>query len=392
MPGAEAGEFIHMQLGAEADGARTRQTPFALNGGPTPSEPPAPIGGPIGRLFRPPSHVLVACMPKSGSTFLCDIIAGLPGFRQVDLSPAYGRRQQELDEACLKRSDRFSYVSHNHVQYSDWTGGLCRTYGVTPIVLVRDLLDVTVSLRDHVRNEGPVSPVFFADRRHRELDDTTLERMIVRLALPWYVNFYMSWRQSPDAMLVDYRELTTDPATVAGRVLAFCGAKTSAAAIETAIASVRQAGESRLNVGVSGRGRKLRPEAARAILELLEFYPEAAADPYVRAQTAQARALLSPSQQIASRPVVASRPAKVHPLRRWWWRNGQKLLMRGLVPAAVASLALLYFVWPSDLLPDRSRYGYLDDFLLILLSGVAAGRLTMHKVRGPGRRRTPRAS
>src|SRR5579862_7683714 len=176
MPGADAGEFIHAQSGAGVAGARPRKVGFRLDAAVMRAASAKVSGGSIRRLFRPRSHVLVACMPKSGSTFLCDIIAGLPGFRQVDLSPAYGRRQQELDEACLKRVNRFDYVSHNHVQYSDWTGALCRAYGVTPIVLVRDLFDVTVSLRDHIRNEGPVSPVFFADGPHRDLDDETLER------------------------------------------------------------------------------------------------------------------------------------------------------------------------------------------------------------------------
>src|SRR5215469_9190289 len=155
------------------------------------------------RPFAGSTHVLVACMAKSGSTFLTDVIAELPGFRRALLVPAQGRRAQELDEACLQAVDRCDYVAQNHVPYSDWTGELCAEYGVAPVVLVRDLLDVVVSLRDHLRQQGPVSPIFFAEPHHASLDDDALALMIVRLALPWYLNFYMSWRQAPDALLVD---------------------------------------------------------------------------------------------------------------------------------------------------------------------------------------------
>src|SRR5262249_25059956 len=134
------------------------------------------------------------------STFLADVIAELPGFRRATLMPAFGRREQELDETCLRAFDRFAYVAQNHVRYSDWTGQLCADYGLTPIVLVRSLLDAVVSLRDHLRRESSVVPSLVAEPHHAAMSDAQLERMIARLALPWYLGFYMSWRRSPDAL------------------------------------------------------------------------------------------------------------------------------------------------------------------------------------------------
>ena len=98
-----------------------------------------------------PVHVLIACMPKSGSTFLADVISQCPGFRRAILTPSAGRREQEIDEQLLRKHGKVSYVAQHHVRNSEWTSEMCRTYGVTPIVLVRSLQDVVVSLRDHMR-------------------------------------------------------------------------------------------------------------------------------------------------------------------------------------------------------------------------------------------------
>ena len=60
--------------------------------------------------------------------------------------------------------------------------------------------------------------------------------------------------------------------------------------------------------------------------------------------------------------------------------------MRGLIPVVLGAAAVLYWLWPYDLIPDASRYGYIDDGIFTLSLGVLAGRLTMHKPRPPRRR------
>ena len=55
-------------------------------------------------------HVLIACMPKSGSTFLAIALAAYVGTRKR-LIPTYGHREQELCELRLIRYNMRSYVS-----------------------------------------------------------------------------------------------------------------------------------------------------------------------------------------------------------------------------------------------------------------------------------------
>jgi Sulfotransferase domain/Protein of unknown function (DUF1232) len=328
---------------------------------------------------RPTAHILIACMPKSGSSLLSGVIARLPGYRRVQLIPDYDRREQELDEFCLRQVDRFSYVAQHHVRYSHWTAEMCRDYQLAPVVLVRNLLDVAVSLRDALRKDGPVWPFFFAEPRHAALSDADLEEMIVRLALPWYVNFYMGWRQAPDALLVHYEDLIADPVGTVGRVLAHSGATASTADIEAAVREIAADDETRFNVGVAGRGAGLRPDLVPDVLQMVEFYPEAASDPYIESlrmqgQTAQSGRML-PAHPVSSPPERTA----LTPARRWWRRNAPRIGVRILAPLALVACALAYWLWPNDLVPDTGFYGRLDDLSFLALACVLAGRLTLYR-------------
>jgi uncharacterized membrane protein YkvA (DUF1232 family) len=318
-------------------------------------------------------------MPKSGSTFLSDVISQLPGFQRAVLYPSSDRREQELDEFCLRQVNKFDYVAQSHSRYSEWTADMCRAYDLKPIILVRSLLDVVVSLRDHVRKQSHIWPMFFAEPPHASLDDATLELMLARLATPWYVNFYMGWRQAPDTLMVSYEELIREPVKTVRDILTFSGAAPPLAEIEAAVEAVRRTGRSRLNVGVAGRGAKLRPRTIRAVLELLDFYPEAAEDPYVVAVKAQGRAALAGDAEASWPRTVALAPRKhthdaVSAVRHWLRKKAKRVLLGRIAPIVVVLLGLLYWRWPNDLMPDQGAYGHVDDGLVLLIAGFAAGR------------------
>lgn len=213
----------------------------------------------LGRLFMPRRpHVLIACMPKSGSTFLAHILAAHSGLRRVRLTPAWGSREQELCEIRLSRYNHYAYVSQHHIKYSGWTRHLTDRYRMTTVVLVRDLFDIVVSMRDHIRKEGPVWSMAAFTQRHVALPDDELEAAVVDLAVPWFIAFYVGWRKAPDALWLDYAELVTDPATAMRAVLEKAGVPFTDASIKAALEK-GSGQENRMNKGVAGRGMGIRP-------------------------------------------------------------------------------------------------------------------------------------
>jgi hypothetical protein len=132
-----------------------------------------------------PVRILLACMAKSGSSFLADVICALPEFTRANLVPSAGGGQvHELDEGCLKQARRRNFISQVHIRHSDWTAKMCRQYQLKTVVLVRSLPDVVVSLRDYIRRIGTTGSLFYAEAHHLALDDAALEAMIVRLGAP----------------------------------------------------------------------------------------------------------------------------------------------------------------------------------------------------------------
>ena len=171
-------------------------------------------------------RILLACMPKSGSTFLSNTVGRLPGFRKIALTRHYGRVEQDISFSLALRKYKYSYICQQHVRYNARTAEAIETFDLTPVVLVRNIYDCVVSLRDHLRRESIETPMAYLLESHLALEDAEIEALIVDLAVPWYVNFYVSWMFCPNALWLTYEDVVADPAKVIATILERAGAKT----------------------------------------------------------------------------------------------------------------------------------------------------------------------
>lgn len=222
------------------------------------------------RIRRP--HILVACMPKSASTYLTSALANIEGLKRTSITLSMMQREQEIDPVRAAMRSLGGYVAQHHVRFSRDTDDLMRTFDITPVVLVRDLPDVIVSLRDHIRKRPEMSMSWFT-RDHAKLSDLELEMAIVSLAMPWYINFYVSWHSCPRALWVTYADATERTAETIEAICGHAGIPVTDSDVDAAIA---EAGKqfTRLNVGKAGRGSSLTREAMDSLRHLCSFYPE----------------------------------------------------------------------------------------------------------------------
>lgn len=238
-------------------------------------------------VFPRRPHILVPCMLKSGSTFLAHALAAHGGLRRARLTPTWGAREQELCEIRLSYYNHLGYVSQHHIKNSEWTQELIRRYRMTTVVLIRDLFDITVSLRDHIRRESPVMSVAHFTAEHARMPDEELEEAVADLAIPWFVNFYAGWRQDSNALFMDYEDLTTDPAAVLATILDRASVKATPASIARALEKV-EGQSNRYNKGQKGRGQRLSPQVKEKIIRQLRYYPSILDDIYVQKMLAAA--------------------------------------------------------------------------------------------------------
>ena len=333
-------------------------------------------------------HVLVACMPKSASTFITSAIANAVGLNLINLIPSYGRREQELCEICLAQNAELDYVAQHHIKHSTWTEELCRDYDVSIIVLIRSLFDVVVSIRDHVHRESPVSPVFYLDKQHLGRDRAELEHMIAMLAIPWYINFYMGWRSSKVARIFMYEDFIADPDKAIGEMLAFASIPASTAQIAAGLEAARSKG-SRINVGKAGRGMDLKPETVAMIMDMVAAYPEIQDDPYVRMMKTQAGSILATGTDEVAAPLPATGKPMVRPsfamrARRYYRRKARLLGKRRnpLMATGLLAIAALYYAFLNNLIPNSLSGGRADDLIVpAALVFVAARLLTATKIK-----------
>jgi hypothetical protein len=222
-------------------------------------------------LKRP--HVLIACMPKSASSFLIDAVAGMKGIRHGSLAWSYGGREQTLDVVQLARIDHRSYVAQQHVRYSGDVGEFITEFNLTPVVLTRNVFDVVASFRDHIRSLEPGDELMLAPLTpsHAKMPDAALEDLIADLIMPWYINFYASW-SGVESLRVTYDQVRSDPADVVRRICQRAGIAHDEGAIAAAVESAR-AKAKRFNKGVSGRGAALSPYARERIASFARHYP-----------------------------------------------------------------------------------------------------------------------
>lgn len=223
---------------------------------------------------RETCHILLACMPKSGSTFLSTIISQLPDFIRVDLVPSYGRREQELSESLLQKYDGKSFVAQHHVRCSQQTELYIKNYRLVPIVLVRNLYDIVLSLNDHMVIENPVTSVAYLTQ---DMLTWTVERRlqaIVDLAIPWYFNFFVSWMCWKDSLFVTYEDLVADPLKMLEEILQFCGLSDTFTtdAIFSAVEKAKTL-PTRKNVARPGRGMALGQPLKDQVFRLTRHYP-----------------------------------------------------------------------------------------------------------------------
>ena len=230
----------------------------------------------VGRKFKPDrsTHIFVACFQKAGSTYLTELLSEITGFPSRALVAAYGHNDQDVHEYALEEVAYKNSVTQQHAKGTANNVELLKKFGIKPVVLVRDIFDVTVSLFDHIEGGRHRVPTGFVHREYWNLSRDQKILYIIRVHLPWYFNFFVSWREAAQELQVrwlTYEELFADQVATVSRVLEFYGLPADPYRIQTAIRATAKR-PTRFNVGVSGRGKSLSEFHKQSILDIASVW------------------------------------------------------------------------------------------------------------------------
>jgi hypothetical protein len=232
----------------------------------------------ISKLPCDRNHILVACFPKSGSTWLSEILSQLPGFSRVELVPIHDRREQELAFERLLLYHSLNYVAQHHCRYSRATERCLDTFSIKPIILIRNIFDCVVSTKDHIDGgdtdpDRRIGPAAYVPHAYFQWPDTQKFDFIIDMLIPWYFNFFVGWKDFAGGSWVSYEELLAKPFAVIKNISDGFGLGCSDVDINGALLSASQR-PTRKNVAKAGRGAMLMATHKDKIRDFARYYPE----------------------------------------------------------------------------------------------------------------------
>jgi len=232
------------------------------------------------------TNYAVFCMPKSGSSFTNSALlyalrlpsVSLTSFGTAGASSHFGMnsREQEIDELALTKAILRApggFISQVHTRYSMYLALQMRTFSISPIVTIRNLLDCIVSLDDMMMSWrsglGETSwlsdPPFALPKTYTDLEPTTRLEVLGRSFGVWLIGFYLSWKRGEAQKLVKplvirYEEGILDKDRFVELITGHIPMSDEQKRRLVEYTHNPDRVKSRLNVGVSGRGRQMVPE------------------------------------------------------------------------------------------------------------------------------------
>jgi hypothetical protein len=110
-------------------------------------------------------QIVVAAAPRSGSTFLTNVLSpptGLPYFR---LCSAYSTNEHDLYLPAVFLKSATGCVSQLHMKGTFHNAAIARTFGIKPIISVRRIYDIIINLREDFRKKVRAPGYGLSERR-----------------------------------------------------------------------------------------------------------------------------------------------------------------------------------------------------------------------------------
>lgn len=159
------------------------------------------------------------------------------------------------------------------MRFSEITGDLLERYQIAPVVLMRDLSDTVVSIRDHFEHEGVAGPLVYLDESFNTLPEDVRTSAIVDLMAPWYFSFARSWADCPTATAITYEGFFSEPEWALTSLCSKLGVDLSPEQTHIAIEAA-MAGFNRFNIGTIGRGKTLGPQLSARMRRMASYFPD----------------------------------------------------------------------------------------------------------------------
>lgn len=156
------------------------------------------------------------------------------------------------------------FIPHHHSQATEPTIEFALAYDVSMIVQTRNIFDMTVSLIDHLTNDGIGVPIAYVPTSFRKEPFNTRAEIVTTLLMPWYISFFASWAYAAvdnkvRVHYLEYESLLRDPIPALAACLTHAGEMRNINVYNRALKQGAHREQTRFNKGIPGRGRAQLP-------------------------------------------------------------------------------------------------------------------------------------
>jgi hypothetical protein len=193
------------------------------------------IGTLLGRYRYPHRLIFIAGLPKSGTTWLQNQLARVPGYniRRVR-DPEGAVNTRDVSHTIFESLPRHGYsIVKLHTRWSEQNLQIIRAHAPRFVVMIRDLRDMCVSRYFHaLQDPGNHHHALYASLSREEGLDHCIE-IVGRNYVPWVENWQHAAAADREAIcLVRYEDLNRDTEGTFRRVLEFYGIEPDARLLE----------------------------------------------------------------------------------------------------------------------------------------------------------------
>ena len=228
--------------------------------------------------------VLIASQPKSGSSYLCKTLLTVSKMPLGRFCYKYAQNEHDLYLPNLCMHNEHGAISMQHTKATINNIDLVKLFDIRTIITVRNIYDTVASLYNNIQqgkiksDEGSGYSFMFNSAEIRDLSSQAKVDFLIDFAVPWCINFYVSWvyytrEGGIKAKWLQYNEIMENWEQTTRDTLTFMGLDSNHSDIDLErlkepVTSRFQSRNEKLNMEI------LSPDQKKKIIGMVSYYPD----------------------------------------------------------------------------------------------------------------------
>ena len=225
-------------------------------------------------------HIFIACLPKSGSTFIADVLVGITGYKFIQFQPIRGTNDHNIDPGVFYENLNKDTITQLHCKPNDSNKLYLKKHKIKVVFLKRDIRSSLKSFYNHILNENDQWFMFSVPKEFKNWKIEKQFDFLIDLVVPWYVNFLTSWanevfKKDIEIFEIEYDDFKNDNFKVIKDILTFYNITESYDKIQSGIdKSYRKKETLRFNSSDNKVKYEYTSNQVKKIQSLVSYYPE----------------------------------------------------------------------------------------------------------------------